>query len=346
MNDAIAPQYLLRPGDVDADRDTVLGIWAGNLGQDAKMAEKYRWFYQQSPHGPPLLQVLQHGDESAGACAAGVRTLLLDEVAVAAGVLVDLAVLPAHRSLGPAMMLQQALVDAADERLDLLYGFPNPKAAPVFRRMGYAHVADMTRYVRVLRHARYLQRHLPAWLSNMAGPALDLTQRLRRRLHLFRYAPRHVRLQDGADARIESLCALHPLRGALTCRRDLPHLQWRLDKMPGARTRHAVVENHGDGRLLAWFCWRQDERTATLLDFWSIAPENGVPAACIESLCLALWREGFVSVQVEMATAPARLGSWLASGFRARGVRPLFLRWRARPTQPPDLHITAADEDE
>ena len=137
MSEAEAPQYTLREGDAAVDRDTVLGIWAGNLGRDALMPAKYDWFYRQSPHGAPLMQLLHHGEHAIGTCAAGMREFMLGDRCIRGGVLVDLAVLPEHRSLGPAMLLQQGLVAAADRRqIDLLYGFPNPKAAPVFKRMG------------------------------------------------------------------------------------------------------------------------------------------------------------------------------------------------------------------
>ena len=97
------------------------------------MRAKYDWFYLRCPFGPPLLQLLRAGSAgtAVGACGAGRRRMLWKGREIRAGVLVDLAVAREHRSLGPALMLQQGLVAAGHNELDLLYGFPNPKAAPV-----------------------------------------------------------------------------------------------------------------------------------------------------------------------------------------------------------------------
>ena len=346
MNSAEAPRYMLHKGDAATDRDIVLGIWAGNLGHDARMPAKYDWFYRQSPLGAPLMQLLYHGTQAAGACAAGIREFMLGERRIHAGVLVDLAVLPEHRSLGPAMLLQQGLVSAADRQFDLLYGFPNPKAAPVFKRMGYTHAADMVRYVRVLRHGVYLQRHLPSWLAQAAGSMLDAADALRQWISGIGQRGLRVRLHDAADERMSALCMQHPLPAALTSQRTLAHLQWRLDAAPQGPFRYMTIETPDGDRVLAWVCWRNDGQAATVLDFWSETPERGLPSACIEALCDTLRREGHASVQVEMATSPARLANWLSSRFVARGARPLYMRWRNTPTQTVDMHITPADEDE
>ena len=346
MNPADVPRYMLRDGDAAADRDTLLGIWAGNLGHDVRMPAKYDWFYRRSPHGAPLMQLLYHGEDAAGTCAAGIREFMLGERHIQAGVLVDLAVLPEHRSLGPAMLLQQGLVSAADRQLDLLYGFPNPKAAPVFKRMGYTHAVDMVRYVRILRHANYLARRLPRSLALVVGSVLDGAYALRRWISGIGRRKLRISLHDAADARMAALCMQQLLPDTLTCRRTLSHLQWRLDAAPQGRFRYATMVTPGSDRMLAWACWRDDGQAATVMDFWSEAPEKGFPPTCIEAFCNALRREGHASVQVEMATSPARLANWLAGRFVARGTRPFYLRWRDPPVHAVDMHITSADEDE
>ena len=112
-----APQSLVEAGLPARDRETVLGLWRGNLGQDARMTAKYEWFYLRCPHGEPLMQLLLDvpGQAHVGTASAGRRRLEWRGRELRAGVLVDLAVLPQHRSLGPALMLQQGLIAAAGE---------------------------------------------------------------------------------------------------------------------------------------------------------------------------------------------------------------------------------------
>lgn len=184
MRPTTTPQYVTREGDATTDREAVLAVWRGNLGQDARMTVKYDWFYRSAPAGTPLLQLLMHTGMEApvGVCAAGRRRMLRNGREVRAGVLVDLAVMIEHRSLGPALILQQALFAAGKRELDLLYGFPNPKAAPVFKRIGYQQLTDMVRHVRVVRHAPYLHRRLrriPGLLAAPVGALIDLGHRLR-----------------------------------------------------------------------------------------------------------------------------------------------------------------------
>jgi hypothetical protein len=139
---APAPVYAIEGGDVARDRERVLAIWRGNLGRDTRMQAKYDWFYASCPYGEPLLCLLRHlpDDSLVGAAAAGPRRMLRQGAEIEAGVLVDLAVTTEHRSLGPALMLQSALAEAGCRRYGLLYGFPNPKAAAVFKREKYGSV--------------------------------------------------------------------------------------------------------------------------------------------------------------------------------------------------------------
>ena len=53
--------YTVHAADLARDRELILGLWRGNLGQNARMAAKYDWFYHQCPYGAPLT-LLKHGE--------------------------------------------------------------------------------------------------------------------------------------------------------------------------------------------------------------------------------------------------------------------------------------------
>src|SRR3546814_5344800 len=112
------PAYTVHEADLERDRELIVGLWRGNLGEDARMARKYDWFYRQCPYGAPLTLLLRHeaSGEWVGVASAGPRQMVFGGRRVSAGVLVDLAVLPAHRSLGPALTLQQALMAVGAKR--------------------------------------------------------------------------------------------------------------------------------------------------------------------------------------------------------------------------------------
>ncbi|HUD42407.1 MAG TPA: hypothetical protein VMR06_10490 [Dokdonella sp.] len=342
-----APAYAGSAGDVARDRDVVLGIWRGNLGQDARMQAKYDWFYAQCPFGAPLLRLLRHGADAApvGAAAAGPRRMLRDGRPIEAGVLVDLAVLPEHRSLGPALMLQGELARAGAERFNLLYGFPNPKAAAVFKRVGYDRLGDIVRRARVLRHAGYLARRMPRPLAALAGFVLDRARAIADAVR----SP-HERLvanwTDRADTRFDALWSASPKGEGVVGVRDAAFARWRFDASPLASTRYLLLVG-ADGALRAWFACQIEDAVLHVRDFWSDDAATGIGQARIAALLRAARKAGHAAVSVEYAGPDARLAGWAAAGFVERGRRPVFGRWsEGSAAEAVPIHLTSADEDE
>lgn len=342
-----APAYASDAGAVARDRETVLAIWRGNLGQDARMQAKYDWFYARCPFGEPLLRLLRHGEDgvAVGAAAAGPRRMLRDGRPIEAGVLVDLAVLPEHRSLGPALMLQGDLARAGGERFALLYGFPNPKAAAVFKRVGYERLGDIVRRARVLRHADYLARRMPRPLAVVAGFVLDRVRALADAVQ----APAErlvASWTDAADARFDTLWAASPKADGLAGVRDAAFARWRFDASPLAKTRYLLLCG-ADGALRAWFACQTEESVLHVRDFWSDDAATGIGHARIAALLRAARKAGHAAVSVEYAGPEARAAGWSAAGFVERSQRPVFGRWSdGSAAAAVAIHLTSADEDE
>ena len=363
-----AVRYLARAGMPERERATVLGVWRGNLGEDARMPRKYDWFYLHAPAGMPLLHMLERQPAQlpaqdglpardaaavvgvgAGVGAIGQRRMLYRGQPLQAGVLVDLAVLPDHRSLGPALILQQGLFTAARERLGVFYGFPNPKAAPVFKRIGYRALGDLVRHVRVVRASPYLRRRLPkalAPLAALAGPALDLALRLRDAWR-WRGAGRLRASWNTRQPDITRLWEASEKPDALTALREMRHLRWRFDEAPDTNFRHLLLS--ADGEVHAWFATRSDGHTLHIHDFWLRGRGASADPATLTALLAAAHQDGHAAVSVELATSEERLAGWKALGFEPRGQRPIFgyvAPALAPADMPLDLHLTAADEDE
>ena len=351
MTDAAAPApapYHVEHGDIDRDRDAILALWRGNLGDDARMRLKYEWFYAQCPFGTPSVCLLRTASvpDPVGVASAGPRRMQTAAGAIDAGVLVDLTVSAEHRSLGPAMTLQSALADAGAQRFGLLYGFPNPKAAPVFKRIGYAKLGEIVRHARVLRHARYLTRRLPRPLAAMAGALVDLAVRLRDAWRAHGDPRLHVCWTDSADTRFDSLWQRAAPASGCFAIRDQAFARWRFDDCPMEKTRYLLLSG-ADGALQAWFACQVRDVTLHVRDFWSIDAATGVKRPHVDALLRAARRLGHESVSVEIAGRVDRLAGWRGAGFSARGQRPVFGKWTsANAPADQELYLTSADEDE
>lgn len=342
------PQYVVRTGDPLHDRDTVLSVWWGNLGREDRIAAKYDWFYLSGPNGPPLLQLLleaSSGDFVGTACA-GRRRMRFRGQDLHAGVLVDLAVLPEHRSLGPALMLQQGLIDAGKQQLDLLYGFPNPKAAAVFKRIGYKQLTEMVRYARVLRYGHYLRARLPAWLATPAGWMLDAAVAVRDGWQRFHGPRLRCEWRPRADARMDALWNASPQGDGVLSVRDSLQAKWRFDESPLATTRYLWITSKGSGETQAWFAVQARDSALHVLDFWSDNGMHGMSRHHVLALLAAARACGYASVSVEIAGAETQLHGWKECGFSARGRRPVFVRWNRTMATEPEWFLTSADEDE
>lgn len=340
--------YAVEAGDAARDREAVLATWRGSLGQDLRMRAKYDWFYARCPFGEPLLRLLRHvpGDAIVGAAAAGPRRMVVDGRTLEAGVLVDLAVNAEHRSLGPALMLQTALAEAGAQRFGLIYGFPNPKAAAVFKRVGYEQFGDIVRYARVVRHAGYVQRRLPRLFAVPAGWLLDRVDALKCGWRGRRDAQLSSRWSERTDPRFDSLWARSPSYHAVTAVRDAAFTRWRFDDSPLANTRYLLVED-ANGTLVAWFACQNADGLLHVRDFWSEHGNAGVARAHVETFLRAARQLRASAVSIEFGGSAQAIAGWAACGFIERSRRPVYGRW-SEPEAGHDrrLHLTSADEDE
>ena len=169
-----------RPQEARAE---VEALWKRNLTLEQSAAEKFSWLYERAPHPPESLFLLDVNapapPRAIGTAGVGIREIAVNQHHLRAGLLADLAVDREHRTVAPALRLVREVKAWALDELDLAYGFPNPVAEGVFKRVGYKLLGDLPRYVRVLRHHSYLDRigeaelsRVPTWLRPLAHDVL------------------------------------------------------------------------------------------------------------------------------------------------------------------------------
>lgn len=334
--------YRVEDGDAGADGEAAVAVWRASLGNASGRAAKLEWFYRAAPDGAHL-QLLRAGPERevVGTAGVGWRRMRIEGRELRAGLLADMAVLAAHRTLGPAMQLQRAASERALQRADLAYGFPNASAVPVVRRLGYVHAGDMVLYARALRHAPYLERSLPGPLARLLGRGIDAAFALRDRLHNLRRGRLHG---QWSDSPLDLVHPRWPHPGMLEGVRDSDALQWRFAHNPLATFRFLYLRRAPGAPPVAWFACRLEGDVLHVADFGFAADAN--MAHCVAELAREAAARGCRSILVECCLPDPERSALLGAGFRERQRRPVYLRWKdpGRATQV--LRFTAFDEDE
>jgi len=350
-----ASQYSVTRARIPRDRALILQAWRGNLGDPALIERKFDWFYERSPTGEPVVCLLGYDGkaaegaaEVAGVAAAGRRPFLIGNDRLDALVLVDMTVVPKHRTLFPALMLQRRVLADGLEAAPLLYGFPNRKAAPVFKHVGYRKLGSMTRYARVLRSASYLRARMPGWLAGLTGPVLDLAMRLWLDWRPGWRGGLSLRWTDMSDAEVGAPVTELGGRPLLQGLRTGELLRWRFEST--------------DTRVFGFVAVRESSARDEL-GYWVVEPVGDVlqvrdcavnliaggSAAAWAVLCREAHRRGFRSISFE-CVAPDEVSHQLRKiGLRARNERPLFGICRddySAALEGAYWYLTSADEDE
>lgn len=345
-----AAGYRAEPAVLSRDRDEVLALWRDNLGDPERHAGKYDWFYRSDPFGPALLQLLRHDTATIGTCGVAARRMLWQGREIRAGLLADMAVAAQHRTLGPALMLEEALLSAATGRYDVLYGFPNRKSLPVVRRLGYTVLGELSRHARVLRHARYLQPHMPRWLAVSLGGVLDALRAMHDGLRTLSGPQLAAAWSERADPRMDALWDGSPHGLGLLGVHDAALLRWRFDAWPLSGVRYLLLGDRCDDTLRAWFACETVSGVLHVRDYWSERGVEGIDHRLVLALVHAARSAGCVSVALECAATAARMAGWRRAGFVLREGQPVIGKWIGGDPAPVGLaqawHLTEADADE
>lgn len=346
-----ANRYSVERAEFPRHKDRALSLWRGNLGDATRNEGKFEWFYEHSPTGEPLALLLNFADaagalQPVGIAAVGLRSFLLGGQPVEAGVLVDLAVSPQHRTLFPALVLQKAMRQAGLAARQWLYGFPNHKAAPVFQRAGYVKLGTMTRFVRVLRAAEYLVDRAPKSLAVVLGPLVDAAATAR--FGALRRTGMRLHWSDTVEAVALADVDQTPAGPLLRGVRTEEFLRWRFANVRGRV--FSVVNVHArDGAPAGYWVVRAVDGMLEVHDCAAALLASPGARNAWNALFAEARERGFRSVSFE-CLAPAGFISVLrAVGMLPRADRPVFMGLReggALAVSVDNTLLTAADEDE
>ena len=154
-------EFRITEADLAQDKEDILAFWRENFpGWPEK---KYLWFYESNPCSQALCCTIRETETGSliGSAAVFPRRFIVQGEACIGGINGDLAVHKNHRLLGPALTLQRTILSASKGKaIDFVYGYPNKKAEPVLKRIGYKVIGNSTRLVRVLRSQNKVKEYI------------------------------------------------------------------------------------------------------------------------------------------------------------------------------------------
>ena len=348
--------YSVRRATFPHDRQTLIDMWRGNLGDPDQLDSKYEWFYEISPTGQPLAMVLEFdkgsldgGRQPVGVAAAGPRVFQVGDERYDAAVLVDLAVDKQHRTLFPALLLQKTLLAEGQRLTPLLYGFPNSKAAPVFQRAGYRKLGTIVRYVRVLRTVDYLRKKIPNWMARVVGPAWDFLSFAFVRLRYIGTRKTRIMWRDISQAAVGTVADTVSVQRLLRGFRTSEFLLWRFAPFSKRKFDFISVSSESTDRSSGYFVVEADETVLHVRDCSPCLLDGRRAGRALMLLFEEARRRGFGSVSFECMAPNDFVRTLQMTGMWPRSERPVFGVLRddfVSIANSAPWYLTAADEDE
>ena len=161
----------VRPVDLASERTELLDILQRNLPQIPHV-RRFDWLYRNHPCGQPRswFAIDSKAKANVGAASLFPRFLWEGGRFVSAGQVGDFAIDVKYRSLGPALMLQRATLEAVENRqFSICYDCPpHSLGMATFRRLGMEEHCEMHRYVRLIRTDRHFQKRFGDGISSRA----------------------------------------------------------------------------------------------------------------------------------------------------------------------------------
>ena len=263
----------------DSDRQEIRRLWYDNLGDPrikSAIAPRWQWQLEKNPAGPARMCVVidRATGTVIGSAGALPRAMSIDGQAVTGAVLCDFVVDKKYRVAGAAVALQRALAKACfSDGIDLLYGFPNDAAFPVFARVGYKTVGTAAMLFRPIRSAQALRDYVPAPLARVAGLVIDqvmgaydfqLNLRQRRR---FADAVR-----DHAAGEFQGLWDETRDGQPISLERSPAYLNWRYARHPIEHCLFFCLTDRSGERLLGYVAYSALRGKCNVLDAHWHAP--------------------------------------------------------------------------
>jgi GNAT superfamily N-acetyltransferase len=310
--------------DVDAEKESVTGFLSKYLSPDTT-GKRYDWLYRRNPAGKARIWAAYNSDnhEMIGISAAFPRKIYHGGKIARGYVLGDFCIRPEHRSLGPAIALQRATLEAVSkEGPGLLLDFPSTSMLAVYKRLGVGATMSMPRYAKPLRANRRLQARIP---SRVAANTLAAGANLALRAGDIQWKrdTRWTITEETKPCGDEFTLADRNWSSSLTNRgaRSAEYLNWRFLQHP--QLRYHLLTARKDGKLSGFLIYQTSEEDATVVDLF--AEDHAVCKALLRQTVAIMRRERIHTISAPFLASHACGEILEACGFQPRESTPVIL---------------------
>jgi len=315
---------------------------------------RFEWLYKRNPNGKVRAWLALDDDEVIATGAVFPRRAYFNKTEIVAWVLGDFCVSDRHRTLGPAVALQRALLQASDSGgATISYDFPSAAMTAVYKRLKIEPFDQMIRMARVLRVDRKVRERIGfEWVSNAVAP---IGNALLSATEAFRPAVDRtlkISLQEGkCGGEFDALARRVGISFEFCVRRSAEYLNWRYLENPYKK--HGLMKAERDGELLGFLIFSHTGADGEIVDVFS-EDNSTILGRLINEVVELFRRRGVMTISVELIASHPWIGLFKKFGFYSRETKPLMV-YASNQARPLVLHngesshsawfITGGDRD-
>ncbi len=309
---------IVRPANVSAEREALIEALKRCLSPQAD-SRRFDWLYLQCPFGPARVWIAsdEKTDAIVGVAAAFPRRLLAGGLELTGCVLGDFGIDARYRSLGPALQLQRACLQAFDG-VQARFGFDFPSAvmAAVYTRLDAGANGSFVRLAKPLRADRKIAEKVKAprlakGLSAVANLAMSAMNQSINQSGEWTIAPE----LGPCGSEYNELAKKASPADRICVARTAQYLNWRYRSNPSQAYRLLSARRRGE--LVGYVVYAESGEDATIADLF--AEDRSVLAESLVGAVLSeLRRKRVMTLSASLLDSDPRVGTFESMGFRKR----------------------------
>jgi hypothetical protein len=333
-------QYYVEMAELERDQEEILALWDRNKVNIHDPARLFSWAYKNNPAGRGRIWLLKQASSRTAVGTVGIilRRMKIGESVRIVGRAAGLAVDKAHRSLGPALLLQKAMLNEVGKSdLSLVYTLAPPAASPLFQRLNYSNLGAMDCRRKIVGSSIFVKNclpGLPGFALKLVSRFLDLGIQAGSRETWSRPGKATMAHIHDFDSRFDDLWSRAALNYSFTTERTSTFLRWRFSANPEPWNYvcDALCTENGGLRGYAIY-YIDDHRVAHVIDMFAEDQEDAIFALVVG--LARRWRS--------LGVIYAYLSAIGAERFFNLLNRAGFSKWRAPEPAPYKLFISPSD---